>query len=173
MSTSNRPCCGGSHVRSEMTRRQFVSVTGTGALGTIALSGLSWTAINGSQDAERKIPGRIPLVVKPVLTYEVPERKSQTSWRAWGGIQSEKDADEEIARITGELKKLGEKADFPVSFLPVSGIRDREGINNMKDIDQADLLIIYAAGGWQGMFDILHEKGKDMIFFCRHESGPV
>ncbi len=173
MSTSNFPCCGGSHAKNEMSRRQFVGVTGTGALGPIDLTGLSWAAIIGGQQAERKIPVRKPLVVKPVLTYEVPERKPQTSWRAWGGIQTEKDAAEEIVRISGELKKLGEKADFPVSFLPVSGVRDRDGINNMKDIDQADLLIVYAAGGWQGMFDILQEKGKDMIFFCRHESGPV
>ncbi len=170
---SDCPCCGGNHVKNEITRRKFVSVTGTGALGTIALSGLSWAALISDQDAERRVPQRKPLVVKPVLTYEIPTRQSQTSWRAWGGIQTEKDAVEEIRRITEELKNLDSRADFPVSFLPVSSVRDSQDLSNVKDIDSADLLIIYAAGGGQGLFDILNKKGKDIIFFCRHESGPV
>src|SRR4030042_3808732 len=170
---SDCPCCGGNHVKNEITRRKFVSVTGTGALGTIALSGLSWAALISDQDAERRVPQRKPLLVKPVLTYEIPTRQSQTSWRAWGGIQTEKDAVEEIRRITEELKNLDSRADFPVSFLPVSSVRDSQDLSNVKDIDSADLLIIYAAGGGQGLFDILNKKGKDIIFFCRHESGPV
>jgi hypothetical protein len=173
MNRSFSPCCGGHHVRNELTRRKFVQVTGTGVLGTMALSGLSWTALIKDQDAERIVPRRKQLVVKPVLTYEVPKRQPQTSWRAWGGIQTEKDAAEEIVRISNELKKLGEIADFPLSFLPVSGIRSKEDINSIKDMKPADLLIIYAAGGWQDMFDVLNNTGKDIIFFCRHESGPV
>jgi hypothetical protein len=170
---SNCPCCGGNHVRNEITRRKFVSVTGTGALGAIALSGLSWTALIGDQEVERIVPQRKPLAVKPILTYEVPTRRAQTSWRAWGGIQTEKDAADEIKRISEELKNLSSRAEFPVSFLPVSSIRNSEDLSNIKDINSADLLIIYAAGGGQGLFDILNKTGKDIIFFCRHESGPV
>jgi hypothetical protein len=170
---SDCPCCGGNHVRNEISRRKFVSVTGTGAIGTIALSGLSWAALIDVQDAERKVPQRKPLVVKPILTYEVPARRAQTSWRSWGGIQTEKDAAEEIVRIAEELKSLSSQADFPVIFLPVTSVRNEESLSNIKDMESADLLIIYAAGGGQGMFDILNKTGKNIIFFCRHLSGPV
>ena len=172
MKRSDTPCCGGNHIRNDITRRQFVQVAGAGAIGTVTLSHLSWAALM-SQDAVRTVPERKPLVVKPVLTYEVPVRQPQTSWRAWGGIQTEKDVSEEIIRITEELKELEVMADFPLSFLPVSGVRNKEGINSIKDLEQADLIIIYAAGGWQDMFDTLNNTGKDIIFFCRHESGPV
>ena len=171
--TSDCHCCGGNHIRNEISRRKFVQVTGTGALGTVALSGLSWAALVGDQDAEKIVPQRKPLVAKPILTYEVPTRRPQTSWRSWGGIQTEEDAGEEITRITGELKKLSTLADFPVSFLPVTGVRNKEDLNNIKDLKSADLLIIYAAGGGQDMFDVLNKTGKNIIFFCRHESGPV
>jgi hypothetical protein len=170
---SDCTCCGGDHLSNELTRRKFVQVTGTGAFGAIALSGLSWAALVTDQEIERVIPQRKPLVVKPILTYEVPTRRPQTSWRAWGGIQTEDNAADEAKRITGELKNLSARADFPVSFLPVSGVRDKEGLNNIKDLESADLIIVYAAGGGQNMFDILNKTGKNIIFFCRHESGPV
>jgi hypothetical protein len=170
---SDSPCCGGNHIRNEITRRKFVTVTGAGALGTIALSGLSWASLIVDQETERSAPQRKPLVVKPILTYEVPTRRTQTSWRSWGGIQTKKDADEEIAHITEELKTLGSQADFPVSFLPAAGAREADDLNKISDLGSADLLIIYAAGGGQDMFDILNKTGKDIIFFCRHKSGPV
>src|SRR5512146_1095195 len=86
-------CCSGHSGNSsnEITRRQFVKVTGTGAFGTIALSGLSWTALIAGASPEINPVSRKPLIVRPVLTYEVPERRNQTSWRNWGGIQTEKD----------------------------------------------------------------------------------
>jgi hypothetical protein len=43
----------------------------------------------------------------------------------------------------------------------------------LSDLASADVFIVYAAGGWQDVFDALASRGKDMIFFCRHKSGPV
>jgi hypothetical protein len=168
-------CCGGNHVKvsNEITRRKFVQLTGAGALGTVALSGLSWSALASEQTDEKSAILRKPLVVKPVLTYEVPVRREQTSWRNWGGIQTEQDAAQEILRIQEELKALTAQADFPVNFLPISGIRDKQGLNNIKDLESADMFIIYAAGGGSDMFDALNNMGKNIIFFCRYKSGPV
>jgi len=172
---SNCHCCGGynSIVPGEITRRKFIQMTGTGALGTVALSGLSWAEFGTGQNNYNYNTGRIPLVVKPVFTYEIPERRPQTSWRNWGGIQTEHDAREEIVRIQKELQTLGSGADFPVSFLPVSGVRSVEELDMLDDLDSSDMFLIYPAGGGSNMFDLLNRKAKDMIFFCRYKSGPV
>jgi hypothetical protein len=157
----------------EITRRQFVRVAGTGALGTVALSGLSWSDLSTGLSIDESAKNRRPLVVKPVLTYEIPEHRDQTSWRAWGGIQTEKDAVGEIARITEELKTLKAKTDFPVEFLPVSGIASKKDLNTLGDTGSVDLYLIYAAGGGMDMFETLNNTGKNIIIFCRHKSGPV
>lgn len=168
-------CCNGNHgnIPNEISRREFVKVTGKGALGTVALSGLSWSVLRAEQPPlEMKIM-RQPLVVKPLLTYEVPSPRSQTSWRSWGGIRTDKDAAEEIARIGNELKSLNSLADFPVTFLPVSGVRSSQDLNTIGDLASADLFLVYAAGGGMDTFDILNKMRKNVIIFCRHKSGPV
>ena len=110
-----RGCCGEHGLTSNgITRRRFVQVTGAGALGTVALSGLSWTAIVSEQKDDKFPNQRQPLLVKPILTYEVPQRREKTSWRSWGGIQTEQDAGEEKIRIEEELKAIASGADFPV-----------------------------------------------------------
>ncbi len=168
-------CCGGNQSieSDEMTRRKFIRLTGTGALGTVALSGISWTELIMTQTGGRNIAQRQPLVVKPVFTYEIPRRREQTSWRNWGGIQTENDAREEIARIRKELGALSSRADFPVSFLPVSAVRSVEELGKIEDLNSPDMFLIYPAGGGSNMFDFLAKTGKDMIFFCRYKSGPV
>ncbi len=168
-------CCGGGHgdMSNEMTRRNFVRMTGTGAFGTIALSGISWAALVSDQSGNRVAPARKQLVVKPIFTYEIPSPRKQTSWRSWGGIQTEKDVTAELARIGEELRVLGSKADFPVSFLPVSEVRKTEDLNKIGDLSSADMFLVYAAGGGMDRFDVLNKMGKNIIIFCRHLSGPV
>jgi len=174
----HRPGCNCSHnfqgrIPDEITRRQFVRVAGTGAIGTVALSGLSWSDLIAGRSFEEYSNKRQPLIVKPVLTYEIPERMNQTSWRAWGGIQTEKDAAEEIARINEELKLLKSVTDFPVDFLPVSGVTSTKDLNTIGDTGSVDLFLIYAAGGGMDIFSAMNETGKNIIIFCRHKSGPV
>ncbi|MDD1444304.1 hypothetical protein MEO93_28990, partial [Dolichospermum sp. ST_sed3] len=158
-------CCHNSPAddANELTRRQFVSLAGAGAAGTIAFSGLTWSALLERKPFEEYKAIRKPLVVKPILTYEVPTRRNQTSWRSWGGIQTEKDAGAEMERINAELKILKDKADFPVNILPVSGVRNNKEIGNVADLQTADMFIIYAAGGGMNMFDTLNKTGKDIV----------
>jgi len=105
------PSCNGP--QPGITRRGFLQgVGGMTVLGT-ALTGVKWSSL---ALAEEKAKGwqRHTLVVKPILVYDTPQRKHQTSWRSWGGIQTEEDAKQEVVRIEKELKGLEAKADFPI-----------------------------------------------------------
>lgn len=161
------------HSSKGITRRKFIQVTGNTTFSIVALSGLSWSALASLQEEGQPGIRRSPLVVKPILAYSTPVRQDQRSWRAWGGIQTEQDAKEEVMRIGGELKKLQSRCDFPVEFLPIDRVRGPDDLNDIPDLASADLYLVYAAGGWMDTFDRLYKMEKDMIFFCRHKSGPV
>ena len=139
-------------------------------LGGTALTGLTWPLLGAAQDELPAPPPRRRLVVKPVLVYSVPTRAPQTSWRNWGGIQTQADAESECARISTEIKQMQARADFPVEFLPVTPVKETKAIERMPDLAGADAVLLYAAGG-----DIngIEKLGKPMIVFLRHCSGPL
>ncbi len=155
-----------------LTRRTFLMGLGATALGGMALSGLSWPIL-AANEAEEPAFKKVTLKVKPILVYSTPKRRPQTSWRAWGAIQTQKDADEEVARIQGELKRLRAEAEFPVDFLPIARVRGKKDLLTISDLSAAHVILVYPAGGWMDVFQELEKAGKDMIFFCRHKSGPV
>ncbi|MCX7049069.1 MAG: sugar isomerase [Candidatus Sumerlaeota bacterium] len=159
-------CCG-----CGMTRREIIKTGGLVA-GGLALSGLVWSAV---KDAEEKpVPPRTTLTAKPILIYNTPQRRPQTSWRNWGGIETEAQAKDEMARIQKELDKIRASADFPVTFLPVSGARSVKELDSIKDVaGNADAYIVYAAGGGGDALNALAKSGKHVIIFLRHKSGPV
>ncbi len=170
-------CCppgeGGPLKGLSLSRRTFIKGMSMTALGSMTVGGLSWAALSAGAVEAAKVPGRVPLRVKPVLVYSTPERRPQTSWRAWGGIQTEQDAREEMARIRVELDELKKTADFPLSFLPISGIRGADDLTGIGDLSDARAILVYAAGGWMDVYNALGKTGKDIILFCRHKSGPV
>ena len=169
-------CCprqaGQSAGSNALSRRTFLKGMGAATLSGMALSGLSWPLLS-AEDTDGPLLSRIPLKVKPILVYSTPERRHQRSWRSWGGIQTQRDADEEIVRIKGELKKIQNDADFPVEFLSIARARRAEDLAAVKDLASSHVLLIYAAGGWLDVFRELDKADKDMIIFCRHKSGPV
>ncbi len=156
-----------------ISRRTFLGGMGSVALGGMALAWLPWAEAAGAEGELPTAPARKPLVVKPVLTYATPQRARQTSWRSWGGIQTEQDAKAEMARIEEELNKLRATADFPVQFLPVTAIRDPKELEAVADLKSADTVLLYAAGGPAQVFQQFRDQGKDVIYFVRHKSGPV
>jgi hypothetical protein len=170
-------CCPSAHQAGQMisglSRRTFLKGMGATAVAGMALGRLSWPLAAGSEAESDFGLIRRPLRVKPVLSYDLPERRPQTSWRNWGGIQTRADVDEEIGRIRGELDKLRSAADFPVEFLPVAGVRKAADVAAAADLAGADAILLYAAGGWMDVLDALGEMEKDLIIFCRHRSGPV
>ena len=154
-----------------VSRRDFLGGMGAAAaLGGVALTGLSWSALAAAEPEIRPAPPRRPLVVKPVFIYSVYQRAPQTSWRSWGGIQTQQDADQEVVRIKGELEKLGASADFPVKFLPVAAVHSAAEVAKAPDLASADLLLVYASGGDPNGIE---KFGKHVVFFLRHRSGPV
>jgi len=165
--------CGHQHSGGRITRRGFLQGVGGAALLGTAVTGLTWSVVSAADSSEETRPKRRALVVKPILVYSTPKRRHQTSWRSWGGIQTEQDAEQEVGRIQRELDKLSRQADFPVEFLTVARVRGGGDVSAISDLNKADVFLVYAAGGWMGTFDALSKLGKDIIFFCRHKSGPV
>jgi len=168
---AGKMCCCGNH--SMISRRKFVQVTGTAALSTATVSGLSWISLTSRKPNDSLPVRRQTLRVKPVLTYEIPERREQTSWRNWGGIQTKADVLQELDRITNELMLLVAKADFPMEFLPVAGIQNTNNMESITDLNVSDAVILYAAGGWMDILEAFNKTGKPVLIFCRHKSGPV
>jgi len=164
-------CCG--CAGPDLTRRDLLKVGGI-ALGGLALAGCTWSAMRSeAADAESAAPPRKPLVVKPILSFDLPKKHPQTSWRSWGGIHTEEAANEEVARIEGELAKIKAAADFPVTFLPVAQVRSPQQLAGLPDLAQADVLLHYAAGGSGSILDAAAKSGKNVIYFLRWRSGPV
>ena len=155
------------------SRRDFLKGAGVTALGSVAAGGLSWPLFAGRAETAEEVWRAAPLKVKPILVHSIPTRRPQTSWRNWGGIETEADARAEVARIEGELGALKKKAEFPLEFLPVAAVRQAADLTAIGDIGAADAFLVYAAGGWMDVFDALDKTGKDRIYFCRHKSGPV
>jgi hypothetical protein len=170
-------CCPGGHragrASQGFSRRVFLKGMGATAITGMALGSLSWPLPAGAEVESDVGLVRRPLKVKPILSYEIPERRLQTSWRSWGGIQTRADVEQESGRIRGELDKLRSASDFPVEFLPLSAVRKGADLSLVADLADSDAILLYAAGGWMDVLDTLGRMGKDMIIFCRHRSGPV
>lgn len=173
--TPGMGCCPG-HSPSQMisiTRRGFLGGVGS-TLGGVTLAGLSWPGLAAQVPAgsaagmERSV-----ITIKPILVYEVPKPRPQTSWRNWGGIQTEQQAGEEVQRIERELEALRGKADFPLRTLPVTSVRDVGQFAAIGDLGEAQVILVYAAGGSQRVYDAVGKAGKDVVLFVRHKSGPV
>lgn len=152
------------------TRRGFLEGLGGAALGGVALTGLTWSSLSARQTEVAPGPQRRPLVVKPIFVYRTYTRVPQRSWRSWGGVETQQNADEEIARIKGELKKLQAAADFPVKFLPLEATKDARTAADSQEAKDADALLVYAC---DGNFNEIAKLKKDTIFFVRHRSGPL
>ncbi len=167
-------CCGcttGSH-ETGVSRRDFLKA-GSLALGGMALAGCADAILRDAGAEVQMPPARKPLVVKPILIYDLPKPRPKRSWRNWGGVQTPEAAKEETARITGEVENIRAGADFPLTVLPVSAIRGAGDVAKIADLADADTVIIYAAGGWTNTLDAIAKTGKHVIFFVRHRSGPV
>lgn len=157
---------------SGVTRRQFLHSVGAATVGGLALSALD---LEAAVDPGPQRPPRLQktLKVQPVLTYEVPKRREATSWRNWGGIQTDEDAAREKERIAAELKKLQAQAGFPLEILPVAPVKTLEQAKATGGGDY-DVPLIYAAGGgWGGIFEALMGPNRHSLMFLRHDSGPV
>jgi hypothetical protein len=151
------------------SRRSFLVGLGTVALSQWALQGSSARAASSSPLVSPSALRGKALVVKPVLVYSIPQRRPQTSWRSWGGIQTQPQADEERQRITAELAKMARSAEFPLKILPVSPVRGKADAEAARN-EESDVMLVFAAGGG---FDAVISPDRPTIVFVRHKSGPA
>ncbi len=160
-----------------MNRREFVGLTTAGiaggvlGLGTPALSNRTIEEWNPNKPF---IATGKKIKVQPVLMYRTPIRREQTSWKSWGGVQTEQAASEEAQRISKELNSLSAGADFPLEILPVVKVKSTEETSQVHK-NNYDVIIVYPATGSGDMLRacFAREKDKDTIIFVRHSSGPA
>ena len=158
--------------RLAVTRRRFLYGVGAATVGGVALSTLDLSAADERGLPRRGPIPRRPLTVQPVLTYEVPQRREATSWRSWGGIQSDADADQERVRIERRLAEMARGADFPLEVRPVQAVKAVETAANLAGGDH-DVTMIFGAGGWLDILEALSAKEKWNLMFLRHDPGPA
>jgi hypothetical protein len=160
-----------------MNRREFGALTGAGLAGTML--GLSSAVAAGEADAVAWDPEK-PLVVtgralrvQPILAHNVMAPREKTSWRSWSEIVNEPAAVEEMGRIAGDLKLLGEKADFPLEILPTTKVTTTEQAAAVQQGD-FDVVLLFAASN-AGLFGpcCAADRRRDTVVFVRHKSGPT
>lgn len=166
-----RGACAAAHLGA-LSRRRFLEAAGIGLGARAMVADPVWAQVQEGARSAPDNPQRKPVVVKPVLAYDVPQRREQTSWRSWGGIHTDEAAAEEAARIQGELEKIA-AGDFPMTVLPVQKVRRAGELPRAADLGQADVIVLYAAGGPGAVFTECLKAGKHLIPFLRHRSGPV
>ncbi|MCL4694702.1 MAG: sugar isomerase, partial [Candidatus Hydrogenedentes bacterium] len=160
-----------------LNRRQFLGVS-TGALAGAALfgpmAGLVSAAPAWADDywdpARPYQRWTRPTRVQPVLMYRTPQRREQTSWKSWGGVQTHEAANEEANRIAGELADLAKRADFPLEILPVIKVTSEEETAKAQNVD-AEVTVLYPATGSGNMLRGCVRPNRTIVF-VRHRSGP-
>lgn len=140
------------------------------ALGGVVLTAMAPRPSGGAAAMPRREDR--PLRMQPVLLYSVPRRREGTSWRPWGGLQTEEDAKNEKARIEGELKLVKQRSDFALELLPVKLATDANQAAAIA-AEPHDGTIVYAAGCGEPVLRAATAPEKWNIIFCRHRTGPA
>jgi hypothetical protein len=149
-------------------RREFVA--GLGA----AAAALALPARGAAQAASpvHQPPIRTALRVQPALLYSTPERRPATSWREWGGVQTEQDASEERNRIQAELAEVKRSAEFPLEILPLARVKTLDTAAAVARGNH-DVTLVYPAGGSASTLEALTSPERRNLIFLRHRSGPA
>jgi len=157
--------------RAGLSRRNLLLGAGTAAVGSWILADQKAKAADSSA-GESKITPAKQLIVQPVLTYQIHQRKPQTSWRPWGGLHSEADVVQEAGRIESELQKLVKDHRLEVKILPLIKVSTEQEAERVKQ-STYDVILIYASGASGNVLDALVHSDKPIVFFLRHRSGPI
>jgi hypothetical protein len=169
-------CCSGglrAALAAAVSRRDFMLGMGTAAAaGSLAAAQRAVAAGNAAPSARPTIAPASELVVQPVLTYAIPQRREQTSWRPWGGIQTPAQAAEEVKRIEKELAAMLASNGLAIRLLPLAQVQSAKEAAAVKQT-ACDAMLIYASGGGRDVLEGLVSPERANLFFLRHDTGPV
>jgi hypothetical protein len=168
-------CCGTGGLGGALgvlSRRGFLSGISATGVSTMVFSSLSLQAARAGNTGHAAAKPRKPLRIQPALIYSIPTRREGTSWRGWGAIQTEAHAQEEKARIEGELKLLKAAAEFPLELLPLAMVKTKAEAQATAMGDH-DGVLFYAAAGSPETLEAIVDPLKWNIMFVRHRSGPI
>ncbi len=159
----------------EFDRRRFLGL----ALRSSAAAILTWTpslfAGSSRLDWDPHQPFRTlgqPLKVQPIFIYALPTKKQQASWRSWGGVQTEAGVDEELARITNELKRVATGSDFGLQILPMVKATSPSALDVVKQ-QEFDVTLLYPCTGSGDLLRACLGLKPNSLIFVRHKNGPV
>ena len=158
-----------------LNRRHFLHLSALGvAGGCLARHTFAWAAdpIGGWDPTRPLLDSAKSLRVQPVLMYRLPVRQEQTSWKSWGGVQTEDAVCEEITRIEKELSDLRLECEFKVQFNPVLKVQTPDDAARVHESEH-DAVLVYACTGGGDLLRACFSPGKDTLIFVRHRSGPV
>lgn len=173
--TVNLGCCpaaaGGDHSASPagFSRRAFLGR----ACGVAACPGLATCSSDSPEaPASASPPPRRPLRVLPVFVNVTRSRAERKSWRYSAELYDEAEASRECARIASELAELKRLSDFPVEFLPLRRVQDRQQAAALAH-EGWDAMILYPASRTPELLEALARPGKWNLVFLRHRSGRI
>ena len=164
----------GAKRRALITRRRFLqgsAIAGVAAVTVGPREHVAASTLGNEQNVFDMRHDAADLAIQPVLMYSIPRRREGRSWRNWGGVQTDEAVEQEINRISQELKQLCDSAEFGMRSLPVVKATNPQQTAALKDVE-ADALVVYAAGAWTDTLDALVDLGKPLVVFLRERSGP-
>ncbi len=162
---------------SDVNRREFIGLTTASVAGGVLGLNASTAGAPGRDEWDASKPfvctGRA-LVVQPVLMYRVAQPRPATSWKSWGGVQSDEAAVAEVRQITEELHALSSQASFPVKVRPIVRVKSAGAAARVHE-NEYDVVVLYAASGGGDLLRACFapQKNRDTILFVRRRSGPV
>ena len=159
-------------MKAGLSRRNLLAGLGATAVGSWAISAKTAAAQAAQASAKPQFVPAGELVVQPVLTYAAPKPIKQRSWRGWGGIMTEADADKEVKNIDKELRQLARSNSLALKIQPVIKVRTTEAAAKAKAA-KCDVMLVYAAGGGRGLLEAAIKPSQPTLFFLRHRSGPI
>ncbi len=160
-----------------LSRRQFLGATSGMMVGASLLPSLSALGASPEWPGDLWQPDRPlytvarPLRVLPVLMYRVAVPREQTSWKSWGGVQSDVAAAAEAERIAGELSGIAQQCGFPMEVLPVLRVKSPEEAAQITAVEHDATVIYPATGSGETLRACILDRNT--ILFARHRSGPV
>lgn len=154
-----------------LSRRHLIAGMGAAAVGSWSLTRRAKAAEATPVPAPTIAPAK-ELIVQPVLTYSIHQRREKTSWRPWGGLMSASDVEAEVNRINQELRQMVASRGLAIKLLPVEKVASPDEAARIRET-ACDVMLVYASGNQNQTLEALIKPDRPTLVFLRHRSGPI